>query len=178
MEIKAGNYTFDDRNLKFEVVDAVNFGAEDTCYHLRGANGFGKTSFIEKMLIPALEAEHIGYLYIGQDIRTQLYTLRALLAVQGHSVFGADEYDILNLWITQNRTATFFILDEFDKYFSDYDFIFDGRHKFQTFVLVTHLCDLPMECRSRNYQVCTLNFEHTQFDGRLKNIRVIKEAGW
>ena len=176
MEIKTGKYSLEDRNLNFEVINEFQFKNRNDCYYLRGGNGFGKTSFLEKIIIPALETSNIDYLYIGQDIRTQLYTLRALLSILGHKVFNADEYDILKLWIENSQSAKFFILDEFDKYYSDYGFIFDWSNQFiETYIIVTHLSDNQMETRIANYQVCNVRFEQINFDGRVKNIRVRKE---
>ena len=176
MEIKPCRYTVEDRNLNFEVINEFQFRNRNECYYLRGGNGFGKTSFLEKIIIPALKTNNIDYLYIGQDIRTQLHTLRALLSILGHKVFNADEFDILKLWIKHSQSAKFFILDEFDKYYSDYGFIFDWSNKFiETYIIVTHLGYNQMEARIANYQSSNVRFEQINFDGRVKNIRVKKE---
>ena len=91
MEIQKGKYRIENRNLKFDVVENLNFHNNGGCYFLRGDNGLGKTSFLEKIIIPALKANKLSYLYIGQDIRTQLYTLRALLSTKGIKVADSDE---------------------------------------------------------------------------------------
>ena len=176
MEIKRGTYPLEKRGLKFRLADDLNFQNRECCFYFRGGNGFGKTSFLEKIIIPALKEDKIPYLYIGQDIRTQLYTLRALLSVQGIKVSDNDEVELLRLWINHSRSATVFILDEFDKYFPDYGFIFDWSNAFiRTYIIVTHLGYDQSDAVSANYQTCNVRFDLTDFDGHIKNISVKKE---
>jgi len=85
MKIRKGKYRLENRNLNFDIVDDLNFNNSGDCFYFRGGNGFGKTSFLEKIIIPAFKTDNLSYLYIGQDIRTQLYTLKALLSIQGLS---------------------------------------------------------------------------------------------
>jgi len=176
MEIHKGKYRLKNRNLNFEIVDDLNFNNSGCCFYFRGGNGFGKTSFLEKIIIPALKADNLPYLYIGQDIRTQLYTLRALLSIQGFKVSDTDEVELLRLWINRGQSASVLILDEFDKYFPDYGFIFDWSDAFiRTYIIVTHLGINRCEAVAKNYRICNLRFELINIDGRLKNIRVRNE---
>jgi hypothetical protein len=176
MEIHKGKYRLENRNLNFEIVDDLNFNNSGCCFYFRGGNGFGKTSFLEKIIIPALKADNLPYLYIGQDIRTQLYTLRALLSIQGLKVSDTDEVELLRLWINRGQSASVLILDEFDKYFPDYGFIFDWSDAFiRTYIIVTHLGINRCEAVAKNYRICNLRFELINIDGRLKNIRVRNE---
>ena len=176
MKIRKGKYRLEDRNLHFDLMDDLDFTNSGNCLYFRGENGFGKTSFLEKIIIPALGVENVHYLYIGQDIRTQLYTLRALLSIQGHKVSDADEIGLLKLWINHGRSARFFILDEFDKYFPDYQFIFDWSKSFiQTYIIVTHRRHLTSEEIAQKYKKCQVRFELIDFDGRRKNVRVKME---
>jgi hypothetical protein len=176
MEIHKGKYRLENRNLNFEIVDDLNFNNSGCCFYFRGGNGFGKTSFLEKIIIPALKADNLPYLYIGQDIRTQLYTLRALLSIQGFKVSDTDEVELLRLWINRGQSASVLILDEFDKYFPDYGFIFDWSDAFiRTYIIVTHLGINRCEAVAKNYRICNLRFELINIDGRLKNIRVRNE---
>lgn len=176
MEIHKGKYRLENRNLNFEIVDDLNFNISGCCFYFRGGNGFGKTSFLEKIIIPALKADNLPYLYIGQDIRTQLYTLRALLSIQGFKVSDTDEVELLRLWINHGQSASVLILDEFDKYFPDYGFIFDWSDAFiRTYIIVTHLGINRCEAVVNNYRICNVRFELINIDGRLKNIRVRNE---
>ena len=176
MRIHKGKYRLAGRNLNFDMVDDLSLNDSGGCFYFRGGNGFGKTSFLEKVIIPALKADSLPYLYIGQDIRTQLYTLRALLSIQGVKVAGADEVELLKLWINQGRSASVLIMDEFDKYFPDYGFIFDWCADFiQTYIIVTHLPlnrRVTAACNDRIYNV---RFVMIGADGPLKNIRVKSE---
>jgi hypothetical protein len=176
MEIKKGTYRLEKRGLNFSLDDDLDFKDRNNCFYFRGGNGFGKTSFLEKIIIPALKTDNVQYIYIGQDIRTQLYTLRALLAVQGIKVSDNNEVELLRLWINQSRTATVFILDEFDKYFPDYGFIFDWSAAFiRTFIMVTHLGYGQPEVVANKYRACNIKFDLIDYDGHIKNIRVKKE---
>ena len=53
MEIHKGKYRLENRNLNFDIVDDLNFNTSGDCFYFRGGNGFGKTSFLEKIIIPA-----------------------------------------------------------------------------------------------------------------------------
>jgi recombinational DNA repair ATPase RecF len=176
MEIHRGKYRITDRNLNFDMVDDLNFDNSGGCFYLRGGNGFGKTSFLEKIVIPALKAASLPCLYIGQDIRTQFYTLRALLSIQGVKVSGTDELELLRLWIDQSQSARVLILDEFDKYFPDYGFIFDWCSAFiQTYIMVTHRPLNRREATAHDHRIYNVRFELIDIDGDFKNIRVSSE---
>lgn len=179
MIIRSGKYHIEDRFLKFDLADDLDFSNRRSCYFLRGGNGYGKTSFIEKIIIPALETEKINYLYLGQDIRTQLYTIRALMSVQGFKVYNADENELLKLWIDRSRSATVFILDEFDKYFPDSGFIFDWCDAFiRTYIIVTHIGDSRIEPDQDKYGINWMKFEPVDIEGRMKSIHIMKEKSW
>ena len=177
MIVPKNSYRLQDRNLNFEVADDFDFNNSSTCYYLRGGNGFGKTSFLEKIVIPALKVANRQYLYIGQDIRTQLYTLRALLSMQGHKISDTDEYELLKIWVHQGQTARTFILDEFDKYFPDYHFIFDWSRSFiQNYIIVTHQHLQPARTGAEGLEATHVIFELIGFDGQFKHVRVRKES--
>jgi hypothetical protein len=176
MEIHKGKYRLENRKLNFDIVDDLNFNDSRDCFYIRGGNGFGKTSFLENIIIPALKSDNLPYLYIGQDIRTQLYTLRALLSIRGFKVSDSDEVELLRLWIHHSQSARVLILDEFDKYFPDYGFIFDWSDAFiQTYIIVTHLGVNRSEAVAKNHRIHNARFELINIDGRLKNIRVRHE---
>lgn len=175
MKIKKGTYRIDARGLNFSLAENLHFNNSPNCFYFRGGNGFGKTSFLEKIIIPALKTDKAQYVYIGQDIRTQLYTLKALLSVQGIKVPGNDEIELLRLWINHSRSARVFILDEFDKYFPDYEFIFDWSADFiQTYIIVTHLGYRRSEAIAKKYRTCNVRFDLIDFDGHIRNIRITK----
>ena len=176
MQIPKGKYRIDERNLNFDIIADLDFNNSGSRFYFRGGNGFGKTSFLEKIIIPALRSDNIPYLYIGQDIRTQLYTLRALLSIQGVKISDADEVEILRLWINQGQSARVFILDEFDKYFPDYGFIYDWSAAFiRTYIIVTHRALNRCQGDADNYPICKVRFELINIDGHLKTVRVRNE---
>jgi hypothetical protein len=176
MKIKRGTYRLEARGLNFDLIDDLNLNNGHHCFYFRGGNGFGKTSFLEKIIIPALKTDKVQYVYIGQDIRTQLYTLKAMLSVQGIKVSGTDEVELLRLWINHSRSASVFILDEFDKYFADYEFIFDWSADFiRSYIIVTHLGYRQSEAIAKKYQTCDVRFDLIDFDGHTRNVRITKE---
>ena len=173
MEIQKGKYRIENRNLKFEVVENLNFHNNGRCFFMRGDNGLGKTSLLEKIIIPAIKADGLSYLYIGQDIRTQLYTLRALLSTKGVKVADSDEVELLRLWIQGSQSASVLILDEFDKYFPDYSFIFEWSDAFiQSYIIVTHLGMNHCQAMAKNLKFSNLRLELIDIDGHLKKVRV------
>ena len=178
MIIDEGVYTLADRNLVLDLTDGFDISSQTCRYILSGENGVGKTSFLEMILIPALQSQHIDFLYIGQDIRNQLYTLRALLATMGLSVINADERELLRTWIVNSPAARVLIMDEFDKYFSDYDFIFQWTKGFiQSSFVVSHheqpLRQIDPHAADRIYRV---QFERVGQDGTLRQVRIRKES--
>ena len=173
MELKKGIYRLEERGLTFSLSDDLDFQSTESCFYFRGGNGFGKTSFLEKIIIPGLRSDSVPYLYIGQDMRTQLYTLRALLSVQGFKVAENDEMGLLRQWINNSKSATVFILDEFDKYFPDHEFIFDWSDSFiRTYIFVTHLGYSRPDAVVKKFKTCDVRFELIDLDGRLKNVQV------
>ena len=176
MEIPKGKYPIEDRNLSFDIADDLSFSDSGSCFYVRGDNGFGKTSFLEKIIIPALETDNLSYLYIGQDIRTQLYTLRALLSTRGIKVSDSDEVELIRRWIVDSQSANVLILDEFDKYFPDYRFIFEWSDAFiRTYIIVTHLGMNHDEAIAKKFPISNLRLKLINMDGHLKNIRVAYE---
>jgi hypothetical protein len=53
MQIKRGTYRLEKRGLNFSLADDLDFKDRNNCFYFRGGNGFGKTSFLEKIIIPA-----------------------------------------------------------------------------------------------------------------------------
>lgn len=177
--IEAGNYTVAERHLEFELTTDVALCNGFNCYCLRGGNGFGKTSFIEKVAIPRLDLKTVKYIYIGQDIRTQFYTIKAMLSIQGHKVFGVDEVELLRLWISNSPTASVLILDELDKYFEDFGFIFDWSSRFiNTYIIVSHRLQTSLTKMPDCFKVSHLIFEASGLQTDGKKIRIRRENQW
>ena len=176
MIIQKGKYRIEKRKLNFDIAENIDFHDNGGGFFVRGDNGLGKTSFLEKIIIPTLKADRLSYLYIGQDIRTQFYTLRAFLSTRGFKVSDLDEIELLRLWIQHSQSANVLILDEFDKYFPDYSFIFDWSDEFiRTYIIVTHLGMNHGEAMTKNLHFCNLRLELINIDGHVKNIRVRHE---
>lgn len=172
--VRKGTYLLEERKLRLHVADDLEFG-ERQAYYLCGNNGLGKTSFLERVLIPALERDTVSYLYLGQDLGVQIYTMKASLAVSGLGLGDVGGDGLIRLWIREGRDARAFLLDEFDKYYPEPRFVFEQSADFvRTFVFVSHqdICRLlPLDESFERYR---LSFEFIGLDGEVKNVRVDK----
>lgn len=66
------------------------------CYHLEGANGSGKSSFIKRILIPTLSKQAIPYIYIEQQMRSQLFALMADASLRDYEQRLQSEQDAIH----------------------------------------------------------------------------------
>ena len=176
MILKNGAYQIEERSLNFDLAADLEFSHQFNCYTFTGGNGYGKTSFIEHIIIPALMEHNIDYLYLGQDIRNQLYTIKALLSVSGYKVSSADETTLLKWWLELGRSASVLILDEFDKYYSDVKEIFAVCNSFiRTYIAVTHHGSERIEPDPK-FNSNRRHFDLVGFDGLVKNILIRNET--
>jgi hypothetical protein len=170
--IAKGNYALADRNLTLELGDDIELGGKQV-YYLCGGNGLGKTSFLERVLIPALEKEGARFLYLGQDLGLQLYTLKASLAVEGLGLSHLDDANLIRLWLAAGRGAQALLLDEFDKYYPDYRFVFqESADSVQTYVLVSHADQCARQAPEEGFARYQLNFTLQEGAGPTKRVRV------
>lgn len=171
MHILKGTYPLKTRRLCLTVLQHIQFGESPSCLYLNGANGLGKTSFIEKVMIPALKAQRVPFLYLGQDFRTQLYTLKAVLAISGKVGVPDNIPEILTQWVNRNQHARIFILDEFDKYPAYIDHLFKiSRHFIGTYVIVSHAAN-PVQ-PGGPFELRTLQFHRAQDVGPLLQVEI------
>jgi hypothetical protein len=177
MTLIAGNHRVDDRGLTFDLGEGFDFTAHRTCFILQGDNGVGKTSFLEKVLIPALTGEAVPFLCLAQDLSTQMLTLRALMALQGRQTARANDLDVIASWIKGSPTARVFMLDEFDKYAPDLRFIFDCSAGFiQTYIMVSHLATHSAPLLPARFRLRRLAFTATATVGAFQTIAVSEAA--
>lgn len=168
VRVAKGTYALPDRNLQLEIADDIELGRHQI-YYVGGDNGLGKTSFLEQVLVPALQQERMPYLYLGQDLGLQLYTLKASLAVSGVGLAHVDDAHLISLWIAHGHEAQTFLLDEFDKYYADYRFVFAESASFiESYVVVSHACQFQAPAGFASYQV---RFELIGHDGDTKHVR-------
>ncbi len=140
MRIAKGSHLIKKRGLDLHLSQELIFDEKSfTCTYLTGANGLGKTSFIEKIVVPTLKQQQIPFIYIGQDFRIQLYTLRAALAVTTKKKVGQSISELLSQWVDQHRHARVLIADEFDKYTNYMTDLFSLSCAFiHHYILVSH----------------------------------------
>ena len=179
MEITRGEYPIADHHLVLELADDLHLAQDRAIYYLCGDNGLGKTTFVEKVLIPALSENEIKLLYLGQDIGLQLYTLRASLAVAGHGLGGLDEESLLRLWIHEGHAAEVLLADEFDKYDSHYGSLLrDNAGFLKTIIMVSHGGPEGLRPLQSEYRLWRVPFRLQAMDGGIKRVRVTVEASW
>lgn len=104
---------------------------------LEGSNGAGKSTFLEKILIPALRPAHT-IVYLAQDMALQRTTMAVTLALLGHHV-PTSLPDLALAWIRASNCRDILILDEFDKYLRTDQYMALGIHNFSWAVTVSHL---------------------------------------
>ena len=69
-------------------------------YHLKGDNGSGKSSFIQKILLPIIQTQGDAYIiYLQQQMHLQLYALRAYAAVNGYGKRIVSEQDAVDFLV-------------------------------------------------------------------------------
>ncbi len=180
MMIPPGRYPVPERGLDFDLPDGLAVSRDPVCYLVSGDNGFGKTTFLEKVVIAALQKEGLPFLYLGQDIRTQLYTLRALLSVRGAAVSGVDDERLVEMWIARSGPAAdVFLLDEYDKYLPDFGTLFRRCDAFiRTYFIVSHLDPAHIRPDPERFRHRRLHFELAGRDGAVKHIRIRQEEPW
>ncbi len=177
MRVEKGNYPLKKHHLRLCLSHNLELGASPTCLYLTGVNGLGKTSFIEKILIPALKEQHVPFIYLGQDFRTQLYTLKALLAVTAKENVPETVPEILTRWIGQNRHTQVCILDEFDKYPADTRHLFKiSRDFIRTYIIVSH-ADHPVK-PGDNFRTRILTFRGGDTVGPMLPVTIEETESW
>lgn len=179
MKIASGEYHIGERNLQLLLTDDLDLSPGAGCVFLKGGNGLGKTSFLEKIVVPALASRGTPYVFLGQDIRTQIYTLKALLAVLGQRGLEAGETEIFRRFLACNRSARVVLLDEFDKYFPEYPTLFDWPDSIRrSYLIVSHADRERLPAVDDSLPVQRLRFEPIGYDGPLKKVRVQRETPW
>jgi hypothetical protein len=179
MKIPSGEYLIGERNLQLHLSDDLDLSPGAGCVFLKGGNGLGKTTFLEKIVVPALASCGAPYVFLGQDIRTQIYTLKALLAVVGQKGLEAGEAEIFRRFLACSRSARIVLLDEFDKYFPEYPTLFDWPDSSpRSYLIVSHADSERLPAAEGSLPVQRLRFEPIGVDGPLKKVRVQRETPW
>jgi hypothetical protein len=77
------------------------------CYHLKGNNGTGKTSFLRKVLFPFLQRHPYQQyiLYIEQQVQSQYDAVRAYAALKKPSVVISDDIEMIGYQIKMINEA-------------------------------------------------------------------------
>ncbi|MDD2332002.1 MAG: hypothetical protein PHI68_05050 [Candidatus Cloacimonetes bacterium] len=103
------------------------------CYLLTGANGSGKSSFLKRCLLPGLKLGGYCYLYIGQQLDTQLYVCKADSAFSQSRINVKDgssmvEYlfeRLAEVLAQENPGICYIVLDEYYEYRQVLDYLED-----------------------------------------------------
>ena len=173
MKVEPGRYPVKNRGLEFELRQGLELPAQPACFLLQGQNGIGKSTFMEQVLLPALDAAAVPYLYLGQDLRLQLFTLRALMAVKGALQADGDMRALIKHWIEQSPSARVLLMDEFDKYFADYRFVFRWcSDAVRTFFIVSHRPPSQALVPDDTFATTVLAFERGKTAASLQQVQV------
>ena len=173
MRISRGEYPIPSRNLVLDLQGDMDVANGRAIYYLCGENGVGKTTFLEQVLIPALQQADLPFLYLGQDMGMQLYTLRASLAMAGHGLASLDESQMIRLWLREGQVARACLLDEFDKYLPDYGPILrEGAAFLRTFVMVSHLAPNGMRQLLPDHAAYRVPFQLAAVESGIRRVTV------
>ena len=84
-----------------------------------------------------------------------------------------DDANLIRLWLAAGQGAQALLLDEFDKYYPDYRFIFqESADSVQTYVLVSHADQCARQAPEEGFKQYQLNFTLLDGDGPTKRVRV------
>ena len=129
IKLESGIYpVWDDFSL--ELTSDLTFSPA-TIYHLYGANGSGKSSFIEELLIPSLRnQEEIFLLYFEQQMHFQIQAVKAYASImyprrEIHNEMDTIDYLLNNLLFNYSQAPRpcFIVMDESPYELKIYDFI-------------------------------------------------------
>ena len=171
MRILKGDYPLRARRLQLTLAEDLELNGSPAWLRLTGDNGLGKTSFIERVLIPALIRQKRPFLYLGQDFRTQLYTLKTALAVSLKTRVPQEIPELITQWVERQRHARICILDEFDKYPAHTQHVFRiSRDFIGTYVTVSH--GEPPLGPGNAFEERILRFRPSPAEGALLQVKV------
>ena len=136
LELSAGTYPVPHAGLRYVLERDMRL-PRGSHLRLRGENGAGKTTFLEHVLIPQLRGTH-RILYLSQDMELQQNTIRATLAMLGHTV-PQSLADMAAAWVEAGGCREVVILDEFDKYLTESQLMALNLSRFGWVVQVSHL---------------------------------------
>ena len=183
-KINAQQFTLEYPYLRIDTTNMPAIDIDCSACFITGDNGLGKTKFIEEGLIPYLRSKNISYIFIGQDISIQSYTIRATLGVLSKDTKGKNLMSIINDWIISIGQAHILILDEVDKYFfNDYSIIKNAIDQVKSYFIVSH--NLSPELLNKNNFDCRSGFlfEFIKLDdsnqiGKTKNVKIKAKKIW
>lgn len=88
-----------------DVVNKLSF-AQGSDYQLQGSNGSGKSSFLHKLLLPAIRQSQAGYIiFLQQQMYLQLFALKAHAAFHSPGFRISDANDAAQYLLQDLRAA-------------------------------------------------------------------------
>ncbi len=156
LELSAGTHEAANAGLRFHLTAPLAL-ASGSLLVLCGENGAGKSTFLERVLIPSARSTH-RILYLAQDMDLQRHTMAATLALLGQEV-PVGITSLALAWIQACPSRDTLILDEFEKYLRPEQRETLDRLDFSWVVKVSHLCETrPRTQHRRGFR---LLFERT-----------------
>jgi hypothetical protein len=133
-------YYIEGRNLTFDLQCPIDLELENCTYYIIGENGIGKTTFIEKILIPELKNKSISFAYLGQDNEIQIQTIQSSIAIVKGEIVKKDFKGIYDAWLSRMSTIRVLVNDEFDKYLSEKNWVVNRTIGFvKAYFIISHL---------------------------------------
>lgn len=128
------NYDF-----TFEIIKDIELTEYSRALIIAGDNGVGKTTLIEKIIIPKFQSAKISFFYIGQDFAIQSHSLHASIAILLKEGTKNDPFILAKKVLSMVNKPTILICDEFDKLCSHKELkvLFQNKHIRST-MIITH----------------------------------------
>ena len=161
LEFSAGIHTCPRTGLRFHLHAPLALPPSSHLI-LAGTNGVGKTTFLERILIPTLRPKH-AMVYLAQDMDLQRTTMAVTLALLHLDVPNALPQLAL-AWIQASKCQDIFIMDEFDKYLRADQYAALPVQNFSWVITISHLHSAQFTSRAQHGFKLTLQRKPDQLD--------------
>lgn len=173
-------YSFKDLKLEFLLENFSTLSLINQIYLIKGNNGIGKTTFIEKILIPEITKNKFKFIYLSQDSDNQQYTIKSSLAVTSKKIVKKEFRILYQMWLDKMNGASILINDEFDKYLDENDrnFVYKTtQDRVKCYFIISHLeFNSGQMMNTNGYQINTISLLPRTSDNYFSKVKILLES--